>query len=153
MSVDDFATSPGHGPLTRYVKLCVAHPPGLPGTFSPPPASMENASLWSRHASRHVRHARAVMHAGISILWGRGKRSRHSRRMRNPQFYVSGKRPIMSSLNIPINGNATSKCLNTNLWDGNIDLSDDHAYFWKIFMSQLYLFWVFFKPPTSDGYM
>ena len=25
---------------------------------------------------------------------GRGKCSRHSRRMRNPQFYVSGKRPI-----------------------------------------------------------
>ena len=30
------------------------------------------------------------------FLWNRwrGKRSRHSRRMRNPQFYVSGKRPI-----------------------------------------------------------
>ena len=26
--------------------------------------------------------------------WWRGKRSRHSWRMRNPQFYVSGKRPI-----------------------------------------------------------
>ena len=74
--------------------MCVAHGPGMPGTFSPPPASMENASLWSRHTSRHVRYARAVMHAGISILWGRGKRSRHSRRMRNPKFYVSGKRPI-----------------------------------------------------------
>ena len=35
-----------------------------------------------------------------SLTWGfhwsrwRGKRSRHSRRMRNPQFYVSGKRPM-----------------------------------------------------------
>ena len=30
-------------------------------------------------------------------LWGQrlGKRSRHSRRMRNPQLYVSGKRPIV----------------------------------------------------------
>ena len=30
------------------------------------------------------------------FLWNqwRGKRSRHSRRMRNPQFYVSGKRPM-----------------------------------------------------------
>ena len=30
------------------------------------------------------------------FLWSqwRGKRSRHSRRMRNPQFYVSGKRPM-----------------------------------------------------------
>ena len=26
--------------------------------------------------------------------WWRGKRSRHSRRMRNPQFYVSDKRPL-----------------------------------------------------------
>ena len=25
-----------HGPLTRYVKLWVAHAPGMPGTFSPP---------------------------------------------------------------------------------------------------------------------
>ena len=25
-----------HGPLTRYVKLRVAHAPGMPGTFSPP---------------------------------------------------------------------------------------------------------------------
>ena len=26
-----------HGPLTRYVKLRVAHASGMPGTFSPPP--------------------------------------------------------------------------------------------------------------------
>ena len=26
-----------HEPLTRYVKLRVAHAPGMPGTFSPPP--------------------------------------------------------------------------------------------------------------------
>ena len=35
----------------------------------------------------------------------RGKRSRHSRRMRNPEFYVSGKRPMVlsqSSLNVPV---------------------------------------------------
>ena len=44
---------------------------------------------------RHVRHARAVMHVGIANPRWRGKRSRHSRRMRNPQFYVSGKRPMI----------------------------------------------------------
>ena len=33
-----------NGPLTRYVKLRVAHAPGMPGTFSPPPNSKENAS-------------------------------------------------------------------------------------------------------------
>ena len=54
-----------------------------------------SAGKWSRHASRHVRHARAVMHVGISFeIGGGGKRSRHSRRMRNLQFYVSGKRPM-----------------------------------------------------------
>ena len=26
-----------HGPLARYVKMQVAHAPGMPGTFSPPP--------------------------------------------------------------------------------------------------------------------
>ena len=40
------------------------------------------------------RPARAVMHVGIANPRWRGKRSRHSRRMRNPQFYVPGKRPI-----------------------------------------------------------
>ena len=29
--------STDHGPLARYVKLRVAHAPGMPGTFSPPP--------------------------------------------------------------------------------------------------------------------
>ena len=26
-----------NGPVARYVKLTVAHAPGVPGTFSPPP--------------------------------------------------------------------------------------------------------------------
>ena len=34
----------GDGPLTRYVKLQVAHAPGMPGTFSPLPVSKEIAS-------------------------------------------------------------------------------------------------------------
>ena len=32
-----------HGPLTRYVKLRVAHAPGMPGTFSSPPTSKETS--------------------------------------------------------------------------------------------------------------
>ena len=48
----------------------------------------------SRHAPRHVRHARAVMHVGVANPRWRGKCSRHSRCMRNPQFYVYGKRPM-----------------------------------------------------------
>ena len=58
-----------------------------------------NVGKRSRHASRHVRHARAVIHARSltsGFLWSRwqGKRSPHSRHMRNPKFYVSDKRPM-----------------------------------------------------------
>ena len=34
------------------------------------------------------------MHVGIAYPWWRAKRSRHSRRMRKPQFYVSDERPM-----------------------------------------------------------
>ena len=83
-----------NGSPTRYVKLRIAHAPGMPGSFSPPPTSKDTASWRSQHASRHVRYARAVMHVGIANPRWRGKRSRHSWRMHNPQFYVSGKRPM-----------------------------------------------------------
>ena len=83
-----------HGPLAKYAKLRVAHVPGMPGTFSPATDFKETTSQRSRHASRHVRHARAVMHVGIAYPQWLGKRSRHSRHMPNPQFYVSGKRPM-----------------------------------------------------------
>ena len=51
------------------------------------------ASQRSRHESRHIHQARAVMHVGIANPRWQGKRSRHSRRML--QFYVSGKRPMV----------------------------------------------------------
>ena len=47
-----------HGPLTRYVKLRVAHAPGMPGTFS---------------CITDVRDARAVMHVGIANTRCAGK--------------------------------------------------------------------------------
>ena len=83
-----------HGPLTRYVKLRVAHALGMPGTFSSP----------SRVDDPDMHHSTCVTHVPWCMLrsltswflrsrW-RGKRSRHSRRMRNPQFYVSGKGPM-----------------------------------------------------------
>ena len=50
----------------------LAHASGMPGTFSRPSTSKETASWRSRHASRHVRHARAVMHVGIANLRWRG---------------------------------------------------------------------------------
>ena len=83
-----------HGPLARYVKLRVAHAPGMPGTFSPPP----------RFSDPDMHHGTCVTHvpwcmpgsltSGFLWSWWWGKRSRRSRRMRNPQFYVSAKRPI-----------------------------------------------------------
>ena len=51
------------------------------------------------YASRHVRDAPAVMHVGTANSRLRGKRSRHYRRMRNPQFYVSGKKPMIIRAN------------------------------------------------------
>ena len=83
-----------HGPLARYVKLWVAHAPGMPGTFSPPP----RVSDPDMHHGTCVTHVPWCMPGSLIsyFLWNRwrGKRSRHPRRMRNPQFYVSGKRPM-----------------------------------------------------------
>ena len=77
-----------HGPLTRYVNLRVAHAPGIPGTFFPSP--------WVSDPNMH--HVPWCMPGSLSsgFLWSRwkGKRSQHSRCTPNPQFYVSGKRPM-----------------------------------------------------------
>ena len=82
------------GPLTRNVKLRVAHAPWMPGTFSPP----LRVSVPDMHHGTWVTHVPWCMPGSLTTgflgsQW-RGKRSRHSRRMRNPQFYLSGKRPI-----------------------------------------------------------
>ena len=81
-----------YGPLTRYAKVRVPHAPGMLGTFSPPP----------RVRDSDIHHGTCVTHTGVpgsltsGFLWSRwrGKRSRNSWRMRNPQFCVSGKRDI-----------------------------------------------------------
>ena len=87
-------TSGFNGPLTRYVKLRVAHAPGMPWAFSPPP----RVSDPDMHHGTCVTHVPWCMPGSITsgFLWSRlrGKRSRHSQRMCNPQFYVSGKRPM-----------------------------------------------------------
>ena len=87
-------TSTDHGPLTRYVILWVAHAPGMPGTFSPPPR-FDDPDM---HHDTCVTHVPWCMSGSLTsgFLWSRwrGKRSRHSRRMRNPLFCVSGKRSM-----------------------------------------------------------
>ena len=80
-----------YGPLARYVKLRVAHAPGMPGTFSPPP----QVSDPDMHHDTCVTHVPRCMPgsliSGFLWSWWRGK---HSRCMHDPQFYVSGKRPM-----------------------------------------------------------
>ena len=83
-----------HGPFARYVKLRVAHAPGLPGTFSTSPWISDPAM----HHGMCVTHVpsckpRSLTSGFLWSLW-RGKRSRHSQRMRDAKFYVSGKRLI-----------------------------------------------------------
>ena len=86
------ASRVSYGPLTRYVKLRIAHAPGMPGAFSPPPWVSDP----DIHHGTYVTHVPWCMPGSLTsgFLWSRwrGKRSRHSRRMHNPQFYVSGKR-------------------------------------------------------------
>ena len=56
------SSGPCNGPLTRYVKLRVAHAPGMPGTFPPPPRVIDPDM---HHGTCVTRNARAVMHAGL----------------------------------------------------------------------------------------
>ena len=87
-----------HGPLTRYVILWVAYAPGMPGTFF----------TILRVSDPNMHHGTCVTHVPWSLpesltsgfLWSqwRGKRSWHSKRMRNQQFNVSGKRRMVCHL-------------------------------------------------------
>ena len=83
-----------HRPLIRYAKLRVAHAPEMPGTFSPPPR-ISDPDMHHGTCATHVLWCMSgSLTSGFILSPWREKRSRHSWRMRNPQFYVSGKRPI-----------------------------------------------------------
>ena len=75
------------GPLTRYVQLWVAHDPGMPGTFSPPP----RVSDPDMHYGTCVTHVPWCMPGSLtggflqSRWWGKCSRN-------------SGKRPIADLL-------------------------------------------------------
>ena len=91
-----------HGPLTRYVNLRVAHAPGRPETFSPPPR-ISDPDMHHCTCATHVPWCMPVSLTN-GFIWSRwkGKRSRRTPRMCDPHFYVyvSGKRPIMHSQNL-----------------------------------------------------
>ena len=75
-------------------KIAGAHAPGMPGTFSPPPR-VSNPDMHHGTCVTHVPWCMPGSLTRVSFEYGvEGKRSRYSRRMRNPQFCVSGKRPI-----------------------------------------------------------
>ena len=81
-----------NGHVARYVKLRIAHAPGMPRKFSPP----------SRVSDPDMHHGTCVLHVPWCMpgsltngfLWSRWRGKRHSRCTYNPQFYVSGKRPV-----------------------------------------------------------
>ena len=85
-----------HRPLARCVKLRIAHAPGCRERFPRPP----------RVSDPDMHHVACVTHVPWCMPWSltigfhwnrwRGKRSGHSWRIRNQQFYVSGKRPMLT---------------------------------------------------------
>ena len=76
-----------NGPFTRYVTLRVAHAPRMPGVFSP----LLLVSDPDMHHGTCVTHVPGYMPESLTshFLW-----SRHTRRVRNPHSYISGKRPM-----------------------------------------------------------
>ena len=87
-----------HGPLTRYVKLQVAHAPGMPGTFSYAADFNGNRYLATpacitARAWRTCRDAcRDRLHAVTGKTFPAFPAHAH------PQFCVSGKRPMQFSI-------------------------------------------------------
>ena len=92
--------------------------------LSPPP----RVSDPDMHYGTCVTHMPWCMSGSLTsgFLWSRwrGKRSRHSRRMRNPQFYVSGKRP-MEACDL-LTHLFQARCLNRKI------LSERHIRIWNL---------------------
>ena len=85
--------------MARYVKLWVAHAPGMPGTFLPSP-QVSNPDIHHGMCATNVPWCALVsLTSSFLLRWCQKKCSRHSRRMLNPQFYVFGKRLIACSSN------------------------------------------------------
>ena len=79
-----------YGPLTRYVTLRVAHAPGMPGTFSPTADVKGNRKLEIPARASRTCHDACRDRLPASL---RGKRSRHSRRMRTHSFTYLARGP------------------------------------------------------------
>ena len=83
-----------HGPLARYVKLRVAHAPGMPGTFSP----SSRVSDPDMHHGTCVTHVPWCMSGSLTsgFLWSRwrGKTFPAFPAHAQPAMLLSGKRPM-----------------------------------------------------------
>ena len=112
-----------HGPLARYVKLRVRMRRECRERF-PRHRRWAIPTCITARASRTCRDACRDRQLSVSFEIGGGeKRSRHSRRMRNLQFYVSGKRPmdvviylthLPLALHICVNGSGQHNGLSPN---------------------------------------
>ena len=84
-----------HGPLARYIKLPVAHAPGMPGTFSPPP----RVSDPDMHHGTCVTHVPWCMPGSLTSVfflsrwWGKTFPAFPAHAQ--PANLLSGKRPMM----------------------------------------------------------
>ena len=124
-----------HEPLTSSVKLRFAHALGMPETFSPPP----RISYPDVHHGTCLTHVPWCMPGSLtSVSFGsrwRGKHSRHSRRMRNmqfTQFYVSGKRPIVTYGNVLEMFNSSPKVFVWLNWTKGTASISRLFYWWAI---------------------
>ena len=87
-----YIVNENYGPLFRYIKVWVAHAPGMHERF-PCLCGLAISTCTTARASRTWCMAGSLTSGFLWIQW-RGKCSRYSRRMHNPQLHVSGKRPI-----------------------------------------------------------
>ena len=130
------------------------------GTFSPPP----------RDSDRDMHHGTCVTHVPRCIprsltsgfIWSRWrrKRSRYSRRMRNPQFYLSGNRPLMRSqqYTLVILSSFWYRCITdvlVSVWMNRCIL--DHANYWMLTRSDefviSYISIILMEPYASVWYV
>ena len=92
------ALHPGHpshrGLLAKYVKLRVAHAPGIPGTFFPPPRVSDPTCIMASAS----RDARVVMHVGIANYRFplKSVASKNFLAHAQPAIFVSRKMPMLS---------------------------------------------------------
>ena len=112
---------------------------GNAGSVSSPPR-VSNPDM---HHGTCVMHVPWCMPGSLSsgFPWGqwRGKRSRHLRCMRNPQFYVSGKRPMaLRCLIVPGILSSLSKAIaywlkeGTIIWTNEYSLRYSHHLFYSL---------------------